>query len=70
MVARTKSYTLLLTKSELETIQHLLEEAATTATPEQVPQLETIVGKLYRLLFAEMTGQPHAKWRSTGTHDR
>ena len=50
-MAREKTYALKLSKSQLETLQHLLERVAAGATPEQVQQLEGIDTQIYRLLF-------------------
>jgi hypothetical protein len=57
MVARSKSYMLRLTKAELRAVQ----TAASTASPEQLPALEAIDGKLYGLLFPALVREPTAK---------
>jgi hypothetical protein len=61
MVPRTKSYTLRLTKSELEAIQRLLESAAAGASPEQLTELEGVNAQIYRLLFPSQVEQPCTK---------
>jgi hypothetical protein len=50
-MAREKLFALKLSRAQLETLQHLLERAATGATPEQMQQLEGIDTQIYRLLF-------------------
>ena len=50
-MAKGKTFNLRLTRGELEALQHLLERAAASATPEQMKQLKGIDTQIYRLLF-------------------
>ena len=53
-MARTKHYTLRLTRGQLETLQRLLESAASAGTPQQVAELEPIDSGIYTLLYPEL----------------
>ena len=60
IMARNKTFPLRLTPSQLETLQHLLERAAPSATPEQMLQLEGIDTQIYRLLFPALVEKGRA----------
>jgi hypothetical protein len=53
-MAKAKTFALRLTKTQLETVQHLLEQAAAGASPDQMKALEGIDTQIYRLLFPSL----------------
>jgi hypothetical protein len=59
-MAKERTYRIRLTQTQLEIVQRLLEEAATSASGEQVAELEKIDGKIYEVLFPSMA-RPTAK---------
>ena len=58
-MAREKRFVIRLTRPELESLQRVLEQVASGATAQQLAELESLDGQIYRALYPDLVlGKP------------